>query len=141
MYPHERSLVKQLADQPFALIGVNSDADRDKLKDVLKEKNITWRSFWNGPEGTAGPISTKWNVRGWPTIYVMDAEGVIRYKNVRGDKMDDAIETLLAEMGHDVKISHDDEEEDSKKDEEKKKDKAPAAKATKASKIVPAAGK
>ena len=32
MYPHERSLVKKLKDQPFALIGVNSDRDLEKLK-------------------------------------------------------------------------------------------------------------
>ena len=97
MYPHERSLVKKLADKPFALIGVNSDRDLDKLKGVLEEENITWRSFWNGPQGTGGPISTRWNVSGWPTIYVIDAEGKIRFKNVRGSKLDEAIETLVAE--------------------------------------------
>jgi hypothetical protein len=112
MYPHERSLVKQLADKPFALIGINSDSDREELKEVLKEKNITWRSFWNGGS-TSGPISTKWNVRGWPTIYVLDADGVIRFKNVRGDAMDRAIETLFTEMGVDYKITHEEAEEDS----------------------------
>ena len=106
MYPHERSLVKQLADQPFALIGVNSDRDLDQIREVVKEKNITWRSFWNGPQGTGGPISTEWGVTGWPTIYVLDADGRIRYKNVRGKEMDDAITTLLAEMGHDVELTH-----------------------------------
>lgn len=110
MYPHERSLVKQLADKPFALIGVNSDRDREKLKEVMKEKNITWRSFWNGPQGTSGPISTKWNVRGWPTIYVIDSQGKIRYKNVRGAAMDEAITELLAEMGVEVELKHDEEE-------------------------------
>jgi hypothetical protein len=110
MYPHERSLVKQLADKPFALIGINSDKDREKLKEVMKQKNITWRSFWNGPEGTAGPISAKWNVRGWPTIYVVDTKGKIRYKNVRGDAMDDAITTLLAEAGVEVEITHESED-------------------------------
>ena len=98
MYPHERSLVKRLENEPFALIGVNSDGDLDALRPRLEEENITWRSFWNGPEGTGGPISTQWNVRGWPTIYVLDHKGVIRYKNVRGDAMDEAIDTLLAEM-------------------------------------------
>ena len=98
MYPHERSLVKRLANKPFALIGVNSDRDKAKLKPRLEEENITWRSFWNGPQGTSGPISKAWNVRSWPTIYVLDHKGVIRYKNVRGEKMDDAVETLLAEM-------------------------------------------
>jgi hypothetical protein len=99
MYPHERSLVKRLEGKPFALIGVNSDRDRQELKDVLEKEQITWRSFWNGPGGTNGPISREWKVTGWPTIYVIDAQGVIRYKNVRGPAMDKAVDALLAEMG------------------------------------------
>ncbi|MDG2468475.1 MAG: TlpA disulfide reductase family protein [Pirellulaceae bacterium] len=109
MYPHERSLVKQLADKPFALIGVNSDRDREKLKTVMAEKDITWRSFWNGPLGTGGPISTKWNVRGWPTIYVLDANGKIRFKGVRGAAMDKAVTQLLGEAGVKVEITHEEE--------------------------------
>ncbi len=106
MYPHERSLVKQLSDQPFALIGVNSDTDVQAIRQVARYKNLNWRSFWNGPAGTDGPISQAWQVRGWPTIYVIDHEGVIRFKNVRGSEMDSAITSLLAEMGHDVTIAH-----------------------------------
>ena len=98
MYPHERSLVKKLADKPFAIIGVNSDADLDQIRETVKEKNISWRSFWNGPFGTDGPISSEWGVRGWPTIYVLDHRGVIRFKNVRGEAMDKAVNQLLAEM-------------------------------------------
>ena len=105
MYPHERSLVEKLADKPFALIGVNSDRDLEALKVVMEKENITWRSFWNGPEGTRGPISTAWNVSGWPTVYVLDGDGTIRYKNARGDRLDDAIETLLGEMGYEDALS------------------------------------
>jgi hypothetical protein len=94
MYPHERSLVEKLADKPFVIIGVNSDKDRDKLKETIKEEKITWRSFWNGGS-TSGPISTEWNVRGWPTIYVIDADGVIRHKNLRGDPLEKAIDALV----------------------------------------------
>ena len=99
MYPHERSLVKRLADEPFALIGVNSDADKTALRPRMIEEDITWRSFWNGPEGTRGPISTKWGVTGWPTIYILDQKGVIRFKGPRGEEMDKAVDQLLAEMG------------------------------------------
>lgn len=98
MYPHERSLVKRLADKPFALIGVNSDTDKEKLKKRMAEERITWRSFWNGPKGTDGPISKAWNVRGWPTIYVLDHKGVIRFKDVREQQMDEAVDQLLKEM-------------------------------------------
>ena len=109
MYPHERSLVSQLSDKPFAIIGVNSDDDLDQIRETVKRKNITWRSFWNGEEGTGGPISTAWRVRGWPTIYILDGEGVIRFKNVRGDELDRAIETLLAELGEEVSIGNHEE--------------------------------
>ena len=98
MYPHERSLVKKLADKPFALIGVNSDEDLDKLRPRLKEESITWRSFWNGPKGTRGPISAEWNVRGWPTIYIIDHKGIIRAKNKRGEAMEEVVMELLAEV-------------------------------------------
>ena len=96
MYPHERSLVAKFADQPFALVGVNSDQDREGLKKVLADEHITWRSFWNGGS-TEGGIAGQWNVNSWPTIYVMDAKGVIRFKNVRGEELEKALETLLAE--------------------------------------------
>ncbi len=125
MYPYERSLVKKLAGKPFALIGVNSDRDREKLKDVLEEENISWRSFWNGPEGTSGPISKAWNVRAWPTIYVLDGEGKIRYKDVHGAELDKALETLMAEAGHKVDLSshdEDEEEDEGDGDSEEKKD-------------------
>ncbi len=94
MYPHERSLVKQYAGRPFVIIGVNSDRDREKLKKILIDKQLTWRSFWNGGS-TRGPISKKWNVTGWPTIYVIDHEGKIRYKNTRGKSLDAALEDLV----------------------------------------------
>jgi hypothetical protein len=117
MYPHERSLVKRLEGKPFALVGVNSDPDKVKLKEAMEKENITWRSFWNGPKGTDGPISNAWNVRGWPTIYVLDEKGIIRAKNVRGEAMDKAVNTLLAKMG--VKIEKEKSDEDPLKTEKK----------------------
>lgn len=130
MYPHERSLVKQLADKPFALIGVNSDRDIKKLRKVLKDKNLTWRSFQN--EQDYGRISESWGVRGWPTLYLIDAEGKIRYANIRGKAIDRGIEKLLGEMGHEVTIKQEKEEKPAKKKddgeetEEKKDDRKDA---------------
>jgi len=96
MYPHERSLVERLNNEPFAILGVNSDTDREALKKTVLAEKITWRSFWNGGS-TSGPISTRWNVSSWPTIYVIDADGRLRFKNVRGDKLDAAVDELLKE--------------------------------------------
>jgi hypothetical protein len=98
MIPHERSLVEKFKDEPFALIGVNSDSDREALRERLKKEDVTWRSFWNGPKGTRGPISEAWNVRGWPTLYYLDHRGVIRFKDVRDEaEMERVLEELIAE--------------------------------------------
>ena len=99
MYPHERSLVKRLADKPFVLLGINSDKDKDELKKAMEKENITWRSWWDGGS-TEGPIATRWNVNGWPTIYVLDDRGVIRYKNIHGTELDKAVDALLKETKH-----------------------------------------
>ena len=116
MYPHERSLVKQLAGKPFALIGVNSDDDLETIRKVATRKNITWRSFQN--ESSTGTISEKWGVQGWPTVYVIDAKGTIRY---RGHEVDDSlIEELLGDMGHEVKIKFDDPGEKPRKKRKRK---------------------
>ena len=94
MYPHERSLVKKMEGKPFVILGINSDADREALKKVLAEEHLTWRSWWDGGS-TEGPIASKWNVRGWPTTYVLDGKGVIRYKKVRDAELEKAVDALL----------------------------------------------
>ena len=103
MWPHERSLVKKLADKPFAVIGVNvSEANPSALKKVVEKENLTWRSFSDPPasEGS-GAIAKKWNLAGTPTIYLIDHKGVIRHKWLGGARekiIDNAVEELIQEV-------------------------------------------
>jgi peroxiredoxin len=96
MYPHERSLVARMKNKPFVFLGVNSDP-KEKALAALKRENITWRSWFDGGD-TRGPIARQYNVQGWPTTYVLDARGVIRFSNVRGEKMDEAVDVLVKEL-------------------------------------------
>jgi hypothetical protein len=99
MYPHERSLVERLQDKPFALLGVNSDTDREELKQAIKTERINWRSWWDGD--TKGPIHKRWQVRGWPTLFLIDHNGVIRQKFEGAppvETLDRAIKQLLPEI-------------------------------------------
>jgi thioredoxin-like negative regulator of GroEL len=101
MYPHERSLVTKLKNKPFALLGVNSDKVRQDVKKVVKAERMTWRSWWNGG-GTSGGIAGDWSVTAWPTLYLIDHAGVIRYKMVgAGDlkKLDQQISMLVKDAG------------------------------------------
>lgn len=100
MYPHERSLVKRLQDKPFVLLGVNSDKDLVQLKVDMEKEQITWRSFYDGgsPNGnTSGPIATRWNVSGWPTLYFIDAKGVIRHKSL-GSPGDETVDKWIDQL-------------------------------------------
>jgi thiol-disulfide isomerase/thioredoxin len=85
LVPHERSLVERLEGKPFALLGIDGDADRQKALKTIAKERMNWPSWWDQRDGD-GPIATAWNVRGWPTLYILDHNGVIRYKNfVRAD--------------------------------------------------------
>ena len=117
MYPHERSLVRTLADKPFAIIGVNSDKFPNVTKKVCKPKNISWPSFTN-VQGDKR-ISDAWKVTGWPTTYLIDKDGIIRYKGLRGNKLDAAIEELMAEMDIEVNLKDVDHEAEDEKAMEK----------------------
>ncbi|HEX5443242.1 MAG TPA: TlpA disulfide reductase family protein [Pirellulales bacterium] len=80
MVPHERSLVKRMSDKPFALIGINGDDGDDELANKNEEKQITWRSFKNKQSDEEKSISEQWNLQGWPTLYLIDHQGIIRQK-------------------------------------------------------------
>jgi thiol-disulfide isomerase/thioredoxin len=95
MIPHERDMVKKLKDKPFALISISADAEKKTLEDFLEKEKMPWTHWWNGPKSG---IVTDWNVQFFPTIYVLDSEGVIRFKNIRGSELEDAVEKLLGEI-------------------------------------------
>ena len=97
MFPHERSLVKKLENKPFALLGINTDKNHDDIIQKNADQQITWRSWWD--RGTGGPICRQYKVSSFPTILVLDGQGVIRYKNVRGEKLEAAVDALLKEAG------------------------------------------
>ncbi len=89
--------MKKYANEPFALVGVNSDTDRTMLPKRLEKYRLNWRSFWNGPKGPFGPISKEWKIPTWPYNFVLDADGVVRHRNVGGQELEQAIEALIAE--------------------------------------------
>jgi len=109
LWPHERSLVKNLEDKPFVLLGVNTNGyDPKKLKEVMDKEKLNWRSYADvrGKGADAGAIVAKWNLQGTPTLYVIDHKGVIRHKWLGGPGekvIDAAIEKLIKEAEADKK--------------------------------------
>ena len=97
MIPHERAMVKKLEGKPFAFISVSADDEKKELEQFLAKESMPWTHWWEGPDA---PLLKTWNIlQSFPTIYVIDAKGVIRYKNVRGDDLEKAVAKLVAEVG------------------------------------------
>ncbi len=94
--PHERELVQRLKDAPFSLVGVNSDP-KERLAEAASYDRIAWRSFFDGGDAY-GPIARRWNVRSWPTIYVLDEKGVIRARTEDAEEMARKVDELLVAM-------------------------------------------
>jgi RNA polymerase sigma factor (sigma-70 family) len=101
MYPGERALVERLKGKPFAVLSVMTDKDRASLQQSIKDGEITWRCWWDGGmdplDHASGPICKKWRPWSFPTVYILDRNGVIRYKDLRGEALDQAVEELLKE--------------------------------------------
>ena len=89
--------MKRLADKPFALVGVNSDPDREAVMKRMKEEQMTWPNWWDDGR-IDGPIHQTWQIAERPAIHILDARGVIRYKGIQPDEIDAAIDTLLDEL-------------------------------------------
>jgi thiol-disulfide isomerase/thioredoxin len=97
MIPHERELVEKLREEPFVFVGVNTDA-RGHYQNEKKKEPVTWRNFMDGQRG---PICRKYKIEAFPTIFLIDANGVIRHKFVGvppKDVLDKAIDELIAEL-------------------------------------------
>ena len=95
LYSRERELTARHGGQPFALLSVNTDASLDTLRQSIARGEITWRCWWD--EGMTGPITTHWGIHMFPSTFVLDGRGVIRFKDLRGDDLDRAVSTLLDE--------------------------------------------
>ena len=75
------------------MIGVNVVGHEPKeLKEVMEKEQVTWRSI------SSRAVTSQWNA-GTPTYYVIDVNGVIRYKWV-GSPGEKAIEMALEKLIH-----------------------------------------
>jgi thiol-disulfide isomerase/thioredoxin len=94
MIPHEREMVGRLKSEPFALVSISGDEEKKTLSDFLAKTEMPWTHWWNG---RSGGILEDWDVQYFPTLYVLDAKGVIRHKDLRGEELEKAVTGLIEE--------------------------------------------
>ncbi len=96
--PYEKAMAKKFEGKPVAIFGINSDNDRTKASAAIATEGITWPN-WHDGDPLNGKIVADYKVNAFPTIVVIDHNGVVRFLQERREVLNNLIEGLLAEMG------------------------------------------
>ena len=75
--PEVKALAKTLAGEPFVVVGVSADFDREKLRKFVAEKGIDWPQVW---EKERRLVFGSFKVNEFPTYMILDPEGKIVYR-------------------------------------------------------------
>jgi len=93
MHKIARELLEKFKDKPLAWFGINADdAPSEELRKVLAAEDISWANVLD-PSQT---VCDAWNVDGYPTVYIVDHEGIIRYREVDREKLRIAVNVLMS---------------------------------------------
>lgn len=94
--PNVVALYNEFHDKGLNIIGVSLDKeeDADKWKKAIADDQLTWTQvsnlkFWQDP------IAAKYNVKGIPQMFILDATGTIIAKDLRGEELRAKIKELL----------------------------------------------
>jgi len=86
----------ELNKKGFEIIGVSLDNDKAKFESFLRENKMPWPQLFDG-KGWQSGFGRSYAVNSIPATFLIDKKGIIRFKNLRGEKLKTAVQQLLAE--------------------------------------------
>jgi peroxiredoxin len=78
----------------FEIIGISLDSEKDKLTSFIKEKNMTWVQYFDG-QGWKNKLAAKYGINSIPATFLLDKEGKIIGKGLRGEELESAVAAAL----------------------------------------------
>ncbi len=91
--PRLVALYEKYDARGFEILGIATNDTPEKLKAFTAEKQMRWPQT---TEGDKGPIATLYRIRGWPSYFLIGAEGNIIVASPGGGDID--IEAALAKL-------------------------------------------
>jgi peroxiredoxin len=79
----------------FEIIGISLDADKAQFEEFTKANHMTWPQIYDG-KGWQSDLGSRYAVASIPSTFLLDKQGKIRYKNVRGEELRSAVQELLS---------------------------------------------
>lgn len=84
-----------LPERPRTFFEALAARERDHARRLARELGVTWRQAVDG--STRGPWARRWCVRRWPSSYVVDASGRLRFRDLDEHELTLALRALVAE--------------------------------------------
>ncbi len=94
--PNVKRVYAENNKKGFEIIGISMDESRQKFDNYLKEHQIGWRQVFDG-KGWKAELGQLYAVSSIPSTLLLDRNGIIRFKDLRGDELGEAVKKLLAE--------------------------------------------
>jgi peroxiredoxin len=85
---------RRAANANFEIIGISLDDDRQTLKNLIEQYDIPWPQLFDG-QGWNSPIARQYRLSSLPRTFLIDDNGAIRYVDVRGNHLANAIAQLM----------------------------------------------
>lgn len=102
--PHIQNVYQQYHPRGFEILGISLDKDKDALDKMLEARKIDWPQFFDG-NGWKNQLAVQMDVHRIPFCVLVDAEGTVRYVNVRGPAVDRLVKKLVEARGAQNKAS------------------------------------
>ncbi len=92
--PNVVKIYNKFHSEGFEILGVSFDKDYDKWLEAINEDQLTWYhvSDLQGWNNTAGKI---YGVMSIPHTLLLDRDGIIVAKNIRGEELEEKVKELL----------------------------------------------
>ena len=94
--PNVKKAYEAHRSEGFEIIGISLDESKDKVEDYLREQGISWPQYFDG-KGWKNKISTSYGISSIPATFLLDRKGVVKYVNIGGRRLEEAVKELLAE--------------------------------------------
>ncbi len=91
-----KALTEKFSRQSLVIIDVMRAPTRDAFEQPTANAEIHWTTTWD--QGFPPPITIRWQTDGFPSAYVIDQRGVIRYREIYPRELEHEVESLLHQV-------------------------------------------
>ncbi|MEM7249569.1 MAG: TlpA disulfide reductase family protein [Acidobacteriota bacterium] len=95
--PHLKKINEQHANDPFQLVGVSLDKNKQSLDKYVKAQGLDWPQYFDGKHW-ANEVAKTYGVRGIPRTVLVNPDGTIEKVGVNGLRLEREIERMLDEL-------------------------------------------